>query len=169
MNQRIDMSDSDYTIPAPPPRRSNGVIGLIVIIALFAVIAYAARQALGPTTALADWGHDWDQAIDSAAGSGKPMLVLFTADWCNPCQELKRDVLTASDVAPILKRDFTLLKIDLTEQTGPNAKLAAGYGVNSIPTLIVFNSKGRQVGRVSGLGEKSDMVKWFETMREKAK
>src|SRR5688572_12131278 len=54
---------------------------------------------MGPRTAMAEhgWIGDWDTAIERAQSSGKPALVLFTADWCPACKELQGNVLTQPD------------------------------------------------------------------------
>jgi len=57
------------------------------------------------------------------------VLVDFHADWCGPCQMMEPAVeAVASDTGA------TVLKVDVDEHQG----LAGEYGVQSIPTLLVF-------------------------------
>ena len=57
------------------------------------------------------------------------VLVDFYADWCGPCQMMEPAVeAVASDTGA------TVLKVDVDEHQG----LAGEYGVQSIPTLLVF-------------------------------
>ena len=57
------------------------------------------------------------------------VLVDFYADWCGPCQMMEPAVeAVASDT------DAAVLKVDVDEHQG----LAAEYGVQGIPTLLVF-------------------------------
>jgi len=63
--------------------------------------------------------------------SDKPVLVDFWAEWCGPCHA----------VAPILDRivaergdELKLVKVNIDEEQ----ELAIRYGVQSIPTMILF-------------------------------
>ncbi|MER8012659.1 thioredoxin family protein [Streptomyces griseoluteus] len=64
-------------------------------------------------------------------GSGLPVLVQFTADWCGPCRQL----------APVLKdiafaEGDRLKVVQLDVDRNPATTLA--YQVLSTPTLLVF-------------------------------
>lgn len=144
----------------PRSSRASGkwlLLLLILIGGLFAV-----RQLIGPGNAMADWRTDWEEGLQQAESSGKPILALFTADWCSPCQQFKKDVLCDSEVAARLRNEFTLVKVDLTERNGPSSQTAATYGVSGIPTLIRFDASGKQVDRVSGGLPKDIFLAWLD-------
>ena len=65
----------------------------------------------------------------------KPVLVDFWAAWCGPCRMLAPILEELSGQHPELK----IVKVDVDE----NRDLALQYGIESIPTLLVF--KGGQV------------------------
>jgi thiol:disulfide interchange protein len=148
--------------------KTSGVRWILLIL-VGLVLFQVVRAWMAPIPALTDWGHDWTAAKEEAGRMGRPMLVLFTADWCAPCTSLKRDVLTAPDVAPQLKRDFTLMKVDLTTSGTPYDDLARIYSVSAIPTLMVFSPKGETIGRLEGLGSKSELEQWFAEMARKGR
>ena len=74
--------------------------------------------------------------------SETPVLVDFWAVWCNPC----RAIAPAVDaVAEEFAGRAKVFKLNVDE----NPEIAGRYGVQSIPTLIVFKG-GQKVGELVG-------------------
>lgn len=74
----------------------------------------------------------------------KPVLVDFYADWCGPCKVM-HPIL--EELKQKLSDEITVLKINVDK----NARVAAKYQIQSIPTLILFKNgqiKWRQSGVV---------------------
>jgi len=135
-------------------------------VAIVLAVGCVAWWKFGPGFAMAgSWITEWDRGIDAAEKSGKPLLVLFTADWCPPCRTLKEEVFSRSAVMSRLRADFTLVKVDLTDRAGPNNRIAMDYGVRGIPCLMVFNSRGEQVGRLVGALPAEHLLLWIEARK----
>jgi thioredoxin len=81
--------------------------------------------------------------------SPQPILVDFHADWCPPCRVMRPALeQLATEFAGRLK----FVGIDAEEEQ----ELAKRYGVESIPTLVVF-SRGRPVTRKVGAASLTDL------------
>lgn len=71
--------------------------------------------------------------------SAVPVLVDFSATWCGPCQMIAPFIEEIADENPEIK----VGKVDIDEST----PLALHYGVQSVPTLMVF--KGGEIAKQS--------------------
>jgi thioredoxin 1 len=83
--------------------------------------------------------------------SGKPFLVDFGANSCVPCRQMR----------PILKevdKEYSQKTRALVIDIYKHQNLAREYKVQLIPTLVFFDSKGKEVFRHVGVMEKEKIV-----------
>ena len=77
----------------------------------------------------------------------EPVLVAFGAVWCVPCREMEETVLTG---APWQQLGTKFIRVN-SDIDGPEGKLWYDkLKVNGVPTYVVFNDQGVELGRISG-------------------
>jgi len=89
-------------------------------------------------------GNFETQVMDSEM----PVLVDFWAEWCQPCRALTP---TIEKLAQDYNGRVKVGKVDVDS----NRDVAVKYGVNSIPTVIIFKG-GDVLNKTVGLKSESD-------------
>ena len=77
------------------------------------------------------------------------VLVDFFATWCGPCKMLSPVLEEVSEE----NKDLLVLKIDVDEV----GELAARYGIQAIPTLMLFKN-GQLISTRMGYQNKNQLV-----------
>lgn len=90
---------------------------------------------------------DFQSKVTSSKGT---VVVDFFATWCGPCRMLAK---VLEEVSSELN-DVTFYKVNVDE----NAELAASYGVESIPVLVIFKD-GAKVNQLVGFQDKDTIKK----------
>ncbi|MFQ6098998.1 MAG: thioredoxin family protein, partial [Armatimonadota bacterium] len=108
------------------------------VVAALATAVYLGRAAL-PKPSL-EWEPYTETAVAAAAQDERPVMIYFTAEWCLPCDELKRRTFANERVRAGAQR-FVRLKVDLTHET-PEA--ARKYRVVGPPTVVFIDRSGQE-------------------------
>jgi thioredoxin 1 len=85
----------------------------------------------------------------------EPVLVDFWAEWCGPCRAVAP---VLEEVAGELNGKLKIVKLNVDE----NPETAAKYGIQSIPTLMIFKN-GEMASRQIGASPKAKIVQWINT------
>jgi thioredoxin-related protein len=94
------------------------------------------------------WLKDPDQALQQAKQTLKPLFVDVFADWCTWCHKLDQDVYTNPKFVQYMK-NHVMLKVD-SEDNGKGTHFAEKYQVTGLPTLLVLDSNGGLINRITG-------------------
>lgn len=120
----------------------------IAALVMMASSAYAVDKADG-------WIDDFEKAKADAKKREVPILAFFTgSDWCSWCKKLEAEVFSQKEFKEYSKNNFVLLVLDfpskkkLPEATvQQNKKLQGVYGIKGYPTVLIIDSKGKELAR----------------------
>jgi protein disulfide-isomerase len=102
------------------------------------------------------------QALTAAAGSHRPVLVIFGANWCEDCRALDR-ALKAGRSAALIATEFELVKVDVGN-FDRNLDLVKAYGnpiSKGIPAAVLL-SADNEVLYATRAGELADARRMSE-------
>ena len=88
--------------------------------------------------------------FETYINGSKPVLVDFFADWCGPCKMMPPIL---KEVKKQVGENATILKMNVDK----NQFYSKKYGVQSIPTLIIFK-QGQIVWRKSGVASAKEII-----------
>jgi thioredoxin 1 len=94
----------------------------------------------------------FESEVLKAAG---PVVVDFWAEWCGPCRMIAPAL---EEIAGSLGPKVKIVKLNVDE----NPQTAAKYGIQSIPTLMIFKD-GQLASRQIGAAPKQKLEQWITT------
>jgi thiol:disulfide interchange protein len=102
------------------------------------------KQPLGPEPA---YIADVPTALQLSQAMKKPLVLIFSASWCPPCQTMKKRVYPSPEVAPYHNSVlWCYADVDKPEVR----EWAMKYDVSGIPHVVFINSDGTEKGEVVG-------------------
>lgn len=98
------------------------------------------------------WRTDEKAALDEARNRHLPLIVDFTADWCEACHEMDRTLFQNDAIQNAMKR-FVPLRLDVTSDSEEVAQLLEHYKVMSLPLILFVSPDGMALSspRINGI------------------
>jgi thiol:disulfide interchange protein len=98
------------------------------------------------------WTTDLESAFKQAKTEKKSVLVEFTgSDWCPPCIAMRKNVFSKKDFVSKASKNYILVELDFpngdAEVKKKNLPYAEKYKIEGFPTVILFNSEGKEFNR----------------------
>ena len=84
-----------------------------------------------------------DRAVQTAASSGRAVLLDFYADWCTSCKEMERRTFSNPQVHGSLMQ-LTLLRADVTANNADDQALLKRFGIFGPPTIAFYGKDGHE-------------------------
>src|SRR3954453_21753915 len=91
--------------------------------------------------------HKLSDALTKAKTEGKPVIAVFSAVWCGPCQMMKKDVYPSAEVKKYQDK-FVWAYIDVDDEA--NNADSEKYGVSGIPHIQFLSKDGKKVDKQFG-------------------
>ena len=105
-------------------------------------------------------------ALSAAKKSGKPVVMVFSAAWCGPCQTMKKEVYPSAAVKAFHDK-FIWAYLDIDDER--NERVSKKFGVSSIPHIEFLNAEGKEIDKQIGSNSPEDLAKTLESVLAKVK
>jgi len=94
---------------------------------------------------------EYNKVIELSKKHNKKIVLIFGADWCPYCKDLKKDVKNIDGL-----KQYIVCFID----TDKNEDLVKNYRIKSLPTSIIIDATERELARKTGYKNK-DYNEWL--------
>lgn len=151
--------------PTQPRSRNSTLTALLialVAVALLGALMVNRRSARKEgEAALAKWRADMPTAIAEAERERRPLLLFFTASWCEPCRMVRERVLPLPRVDEVVHGRFVPVLVDVTKPTAADDRLMKDVKIEGIPTFAVVRPDMRPIAVSVVPQDPAEVIRWL--------
>lgn len=104
-----------------------------------------------------DFEHlTWAETLKKAETEKKLVFIDAYTSWCGPCKYMAKTTFMDPSVGDFFNKNYINAKFDMEKGEGP--AIAAKYGVNAYPTLLIVDSEGKLVGKTLGYQNAEQLI-----------
>lgn len=130
---------------------------IVIVISIYSILP---SEKLSP-----NWKVFDEKEYEAALANNKKIIIDFYADWCIPCKELDAITFSNKDVIEEMK-NFTSFKVDMTQTLSEkNEKIRKKFNIIGMPTIIIIDSNGNEVIRLTGFVNAEEFLKKLQSVR----
>ncbi|WP_437228327.1 thioredoxin family protein [Planctomicrobium sp. SH661] len=130
-------------------RKTLSAAALAVVVGLKSVAGIAAPPAQTVTASTqqgVQWHSDLKSAHKQAVAEGKPIMIVFGAEWCGYCKKLEKQTINTPEMSRFINENFVPVHLDLDKEK----KIGEILEVESLPCTIVLSPNADLLGRING-------------------
>ncbi|MEA2709771.1 MAG: hypothetical protein QOF78_2372 [Phycisphaerales bacterium] len=128
------------------------------MVVFFGVMAVVTASKFYTPAEVIPWRTDLAAALAEARTANKPVLLYFTAEWCGPCQYMRRNIWTEPSVARAME-SYVPVRVDHDQRPD----LIRAYQVEGMPWFGVLDPDGRPTRILNrGLETPEQMIAWLK-------
>jgi thioredoxin:protein disulfide reductase len=148
-------------------KTANNIKGFKIFKIVFSIIVITVSiYALIPAKNTSpEWKAFSEEKHDLSLKRNERMIIDFYADWCIPCKELDAQTFSNENVVFESQR-FTCYKVDMTETlSDATEKLRNRFKIVGMPTVLVIDSKGKEVERLTGFVNATEFLNLIKRVK----
>jgi thiol:disulfide interchange protein len=111
------------------------------------------------------WERSEPDGRARARREARPLLVYLRADWATDSLWMEREIWSDPRVV-LATMPFVAVVIDVTSAEGDAELYAQRYGVEALPTVVLFDGDGRRVASLSGAQRTEALIEAMRSASE---
>ena len=125
---------------------------LFLVVALFAIFAAEAQQP--------QQSQQQPQQQSQQTEKKKPVLYIFSAEWCAPCQRMHEEALEDAEVVNLLQH-MEYHPVDMEFTVGARELYRKHARSGGVPELVIYGGDGKLIARESGYTTIDELIKFL--------